>query len=78
MCEIGKKQEENRRKMGQFGKNFPFFPVPLSPLSHNLATFPSNSFDEFCQPDWPTGILAILGLANIGRFFGQRRRLPKQ
>ena len=50
MCEIGGKREKNRRKVGQFGTNFPFFPVPFSPRFHNLATFPSSSFDEFCQP----------------------------
>ena len=64
MCEIGRKREENWRKEGQFGTNFPFFPVPFSPLFHNLATFPSNSFEEFCQPNSPTGKMGIWGLAD--------------
>ena len=67
MCEIGRKQEKNRRKVGQFGTNFPF------PLFHNLATFPSGAFDEVCQANWPTGKMGISGPADIGRFFGKRR-----
>ena len=74
-CEIARKWEKNRRKMGQFGTNLPFFPVPFSPLFHNLATFPSNSFDEFCRLNQPTGKMGISGLADIGRLFGQCRRL---
>ena len=54
MCDIGRKWEKNRGKVGRFGTNFPFFLVPFSPLFHNLATFPSGSFDELCQPNWPT------------------------
>jgi hypothetical protein len=50
-CEICWKREKNRRKGGQFGTNFPFLPVPFPPLFHNLTTFPSNSFDGFCQPN---------------------------
>ena len=77
MCTIGRKREENRRKRRQFGTNFPFFPVPFSPLFHSPATFASSSFDEFCQPDLPTGKMAISGLADISRLFGQRRRLSR-
>ena len=43
----------NGRKIGEnwdnLGQNFQFFLVPFPPLFHNLATFPSSSFDEFCQ-----------------------------
>ena len=75
MCEIGGKREENWRKVGQFGTKFPFVPVTFSPLFHNLTTSPSSSFDEFRQPNQPTGKMGISGLADIGRSFGQRRRL---
>ena len=40
MCEICRKLVKNRRKMRQFGTNFPFSP--------SLATFPSGAFDEYC------------------------------
>ena len=51
MCEIRRKLEENRRKMRQFGTNFPFVPVPFSPFFHSLATFPSGAFHELCCPN---------------------------
>ena len=78
MCEIGRTREKNRRKVGQLGTNLPFFTVSFSPLFHNLATFPSSSFDEFCRPNRPTGKMGISGLEENSRFFGQRRRLVEE
>jgi hypothetical protein len=63
VCEIGRKREENLKKAGQFGTRFPFFPVPFFPLFHNLTTFPSSSFDQFCQPNQLIAKMGISGLA---------------
>ena len=73
VCEIGWKREKNCRKMGQFGTNSPFLPIPFFSFSHSLATFPSRSFDECCRPNWPTGKTENLCRADTRRFSGQRR-----
>ena len=40
MCEIGRKQEKNRRKLGQLGTNFHFSQSHFSHFSHFSTTSP--------------------------------------
>ena len=55
LCEISRKWEKNQIKMRQSGTNSPFLPIPFFSFFHSLTTFPSRSFDEFCEPNSRTG-----------------------
>ena len=47
----------NKRKIEDTLGQIPHFSESLffSSFSHSLATSPSRFFDEFCQPNYPTG-----------------------
>ena len=72
MCEIGRKREKNWRKVGQFGTNFPFFPVPFSHFSQPHVCFCVRQGQVPCSstlcPDHPPCVLFPLtaGLPLMG------------
>ena len=71
----------NGRKIGEKSDNLGqishFSRSHFPPLFHNLATVPSSSFDEFCQPNSPPAKMGISGLIDSRQFFGQCRGLEE-